>query len=51
MCLEGEADIIYTENNDKENIKTGETILIPAVLKNINIKPQPKVKILEIYID
>lgn len=48
MCIEGDFDIEYNKNF--ENCKKGETILIPAELKNINLLPKQKSKIIEIYI-
>jgi len=48
MCLEGNFDIEYNKNI--ENCKKGETILIPAELKNINLIPKIKSKIIEVYI-
>ena len=50
MCLEGELNI-ESQGKDSENIKKGETILIPAELKNIDLNPVVQSKILEIYID
>lgn len=50
MCTEGEA-IVKPYDQESITIKTGDTILIPAVLKNIIIEPVAKTKILEVYID
>ena len=50
MCLEGEFEIIYYEK-EVEKIKKGETILIPAELKNLKLNPVRQTKILEVYID
>jgi len=49
MCLDGEFEINYA---DKETITVtkGESILIPAELKNLILKPKSKVEILEVYI-
>ena len=50
MCLEGECEIT-DENNHKSNIKRGETLLIPAKLKNVNIELiSAEVKLLEIFL-
>lgn len=49
MCIEGS----YTINNDSDNkteVEQGETILVPATFERITLTPQPKAKILEIYI-
>lgn len=50
ICIDGKCSLIY-ENDKKETIKTGETVLIPASLSNIHLKPETKTKILEVYID
>ncbi len=50
MCLDGEFNIEYYDN---ENIKVnkGESLIIPAELKNIRLAPVSKTRILEIYIE
>ena len=48
ICVEGVADIEYS-GGKKENIKQGETVLIPAELSQIKLVPQKKVKLLEVY--
>ncbi len=48
MCVEGGAELHYGDSNI-ENISKGETILIPAELKEIIIKPIGKVKLLEVH--
>lgn len=48
MCLEGEA--LLDCDGERETIKKGETVLIPAVIHETEIIPQTKVKLLEIYI-
>jgi len=48
MCTEGEVRILY--NDDSETLKKGETVLIPAALKEITISPLQKSTLLEIYI-
>jgi len=49
LCLEGCFAINYG-NNKKENVNTGETVLIPALIKELIIEPSPSAKILEVYI-
>jgi mannose-6-phosphate isomerase len=49
MCTEGEGEILYGDGRSVTFIK-GETILIPAVLKNLIIKPGKHSTLLEIYI-
>lgn len=49
ICLEGEL-IVETESG-AENVQKGETILIPASIESVLIKPvTPLVKLLEVYI-
>jgi len=48
MCIEGEVGITYT--GGVETIKKGETVLIPADLKNLAIVPTEASTLLEIYI-
>ena len=50
MVLSGELDIIFSEKGDVINVKKGETILIPAVLKQVFLNTKSNAKILEIYI-
>ncbi|MGE5394529.1 MAG: type I phosphomannose isomerase catalytic subunit [Candidatus Saccharibacteria bacterium] len=50
ICLEGEASIETEAGN--ENIKKGQTILIPASIESVTLKPFTSfVKLLEVYID
>lgn len=51
MCLEGNTSIVFNENNDSVNITKGDTILVPAIYKNLEIIPSSESKLLEIYID
>ena len=48
ICVEGEATISYGDNLH-ESIKMGETILIPAELRQITVHPKGKTKILETF--
>lgn len=49
LTLEGEFEVV-TEGG-REVLKTGETVLIPAILESVQLKPiTEKVKILEVYI-
>ena len=50
MCLDGEFNIDYYEN-ETIKIRKGESVLIPAELKNIYLNPLKEARILEIYID
>jgi len=49
MCLEGELMIEYA-NNEKVLLSKGETVLIPAGLKDLILKPWDKAELLEVYI-
>lgn len=49
LCVEGEYTLIHDDKH--EHIKVGEVVLIPAMLKEIQILPRVKTKILEVYID
>jgi mannose-6-phosphate isomerase len=50
ICVDGEL-LIETESGC-ESLKKGETILIPATIENVQLKPQSaSVKLLEVYID
>ncbi|OFX51558.1 MAG: mannose-6-phosphate isomerase [Bacteroidetes bacterium GWA2_30_7] len=50
MCLEGSFSII-DDNNLTTIVNMGETVLIPAVLENINLITDSCAKLLEVYID
>jgi mannose-6-phosphate isomerase len=50
MCLEGSFTIQYYDT-EKVDVSKGETILVPAELKNIILVPAPRAKILEVYIE
>jgi mannose-6-phosphate isomerase len=47
MCVEGSA--VFEYENQQEELKIGETILVPACIKNISILTG-NVKLLEVYI-
>jgi mannose-6-phosphate isomerase len=49
MCLEGKIDILYGEGFS-ESLVAGETVLIPASLKNLNLVPVRTAKALEVYV-
>uniref|UniRef100_UPI0025C1C8E4 type I phosphomannose isomerase catalytic subunit n=1 Tax=Marinilabilia sp. TaxID=2021252 RepID=UPI0025C1C8E4 len=48
MCVEGNAEIIFYDGQ-KEPLQTGETVLIPAELKEFSIKTAEKCKLLEVH--
>jgi len=49
LCLDGEFDILYAEGNI-ESLAKGETVLIPADLKELTLKPKNSATILEVFI-
>jgi mannose-6-phosphate isomerase len=49
ICIDGEMEIHYAEGNVESLIK-GETVFIPADLKEITLKPKKTATILEIFI-
>lgn len=49
ICVEGDAEIL-SDDNEAVSIKKGETVLIPADLKNIILNPKNKTTILEVYV-
>ena len=49
ICLEGE--LLIETDSGSESVQKGETILIPASIENVQLKPQStSVKMLEVYI-
>ena len=50
MCVKGEATIHYSED-EVETVSYGETILIPAILKEFSISSKNHSELLEIYIN
>ena len=49
MCLEGNFTLVY-DNDRFVKVAQGETILVPACLKNIFLIPEKEVRLLEVYI-
>lgn len=49
MCLDGKFNLVYEIDKNIE-VSKGETVLIPACMKNISLYPQEESQILEIYI-
>ena len=49
ICIKGSFKIFY-DNNKFEIVKAGETVLIPAILKNLSLIPEETTKLLEIFI-
>lgn len=49
MCLSGAYTLVYNTDQTVQ-VKSGETVLIPAILKNIFLIPQEETEVLEIYL-
>ena len=49
MCIEGTAKLKYADI-EAVSITKGETVLVPAMIKNITLTPDPNAELLEIYI-
>ena len=50
MCLDGKLELEYDEE-DREQLEKGETILVPAAIDHLKYIPHPSAKVLEVYID
>ncbi|PWD99846.1 type I phosphomannose isomerase catalytic subunit [Marinilabilia rubra] len=48
ICVEGEAELIY-QKNQKETVTAGDTLLVPADLKEFSIKASGSCKLLEVH--
>jgi len=48
ICVDGQVEISY-RNNEKKKKKKGESILIPAEIKNLVLNPLKESKLLEVY--
>ena len=49
MCVDGKFEIEFNES-EKITIEKGETVLIPAVLEHLTLKPVTRSKVIEVYI-
>lgn len=50
MCLSGSFEIVY-RNTETEPVSKGETVLLPAELKDVKLVPDKETKVLEVYIE
>ena len=50
ICTQGKCDVVYGDNNQRESLKAGETMLIPAMIKNVALYPSTQTNIVETYI-
>ena len=49
ICLEGEFSICWDGNSEK--VTKGETVLLPAMIKEVTLKPLKETRLLEVYIN
>ncbi len=50
MCIKGNFDIGYYQT-DIEKVSVGDSVLLPADIKNVRLIPEPKAEIIEVYIE
>lgn len=50
ICVEGGCRIEYGDKDESIDLVCGETVLIPAVIKNLRFFPKNSAKLLEVYI-
>jgi len=49
ICLEGEFSLCWDGNSEK--VTKGETVLLPAMIKEVSFKPMQETRLLEVYIN
>jgi mannose-6-phosphate isomerase len=49
ICLEGEFALCWDGNSEK--VAKGETVLLPAMIKEVSLKPMQETRLLEVYIN
>jgi mannose-6-phosphate isomerase len=49
ICIDGEFSIIWDENTEK--VTKGETVLLPAMIKEVTLEPAGEASLLEIFIN
>jgi mannose-6-phosphate isomerase len=49
ICIDGEFTISWEGNSEK--VTKGETVLVPAMIKELTLKPVNQAKVLEVYIN
>jgi mannose-6-phosphate isomerase len=49
ICLDGEFSLSWDGNS--ENVTKGETVLLPAMIKEVTLKPLHEARLLEVYIN
>jgi mannose-6-phosphate isomerase len=48
ICIEGEFLLCWDNNSEK--VSKGETVLLPAMIKEVTLKPLNEARLLEVYI-
>ena len=49
ICLEGEFSLCWDGNSEK--VTKGETVLLPAMIKEVSLRPMQETRLLEVYIN
>jgi len=49
ICIDGSFEICWDGNSEK--VSKGETVLLPAMIREVSLKPDTQAKLLEIYIE
>ena len=49
ICIDGEFDICWDGNTEK--VIKGETVLLPAMIKEVTLKPLKEARVLEVYVN
>jgi mannose-6-phosphate isomerase len=49
ICTDGEFQICWDDN--KEKVVKGETVLLPAMIKEVTLKPLNEARLLEVYVN
>ena len=49
ICTDGEFQICWDGNT--ENVEKGETVLLPAMIKEVTLKPSNEARLLEVYVN
>jgi mannose-6-phosphate isomerase len=49
MCCEGAFDLVYNKN-ERVEVAKGQTVLLPAIFKDVTLAPKAQAELLEVYI-
>ena len=50
ICVDGGCRIEYEDSGESVNLAFGETVLVPAMIKNLRFFPESSTKLLEVYV-